>query len=92
MTNLDSALSTLAERMASLEDRLRAIQVGQVEKDWYSTEEVAALMDRAPWTVREWCRHGRVRAIKRRGTDRWVIAKEELDRLMNHGLLPPRKG
>jgi hypothetical protein len=49
-------------------------------------------MDRAPWTVREWCRHGRVRAKKRVGTDRWVISKEELDRLMNHGLLPPPKG
>jgi hypothetical protein len=90
MTNLDTALTNLAERMAALEERLKAIQVGQVEKDWYSTEDVAALMDRAPWTVREWCRHGRIKAKKRAGTDRWVVSKEELERLMNHGLLPAK--
>lgn len=91
MNHVSESLAHLADRMAALEDRLKAIQVGQLDKEWYSTEEVAALMDRAPWTVREWCRHGRVKAVKRSGTDRWVFHRSELDRLMNHGLLPPRR-
>lgn len=90
MNDIDAVLTTMADRLAALEERLKAIQVGQVEKEWYSTEEVAALMSRAPWTVREWCRHGRIKAVKRPGTDRWVISRAELDRLMNHGLLPAK--
>jgi hypothetical protein len=81
-------LSRLDERLAAIEGRLEAIRLGRLDKDWYSTEEVAALMDRAPWTVREWCRLGRVRAEKRPGTDRWVISRTELERLLNGGLLP----
>lgn len=84
-------LSRIAERLEALERKLDAIKVGQLDKDWYSTEEVAALMDRAPWTVREWCRNGRIRAKKRSGTDRWVVSRQELDRLMNEGLLPARR-
>jgi hypothetical protein len=85
---LERELGRIAERMEAIERKLEAIQVGKLDKDWYSTEEVAALMDRAPWTVREWCRHGRIRAKKRTGTDRWVVSRQELDRLMNDGLLP----
>jgi len=88
VNNIDAVLTALAERLAGLEERLKAIQIGQTEKEWYSTEEVAALMSRAPWTVREWCRHRRIKAVKRSGTDRWVVSRAELDRLMNHGLLP----
>lgn len=88
MAQLDVLLTRLAERMEALERRLDAIRVGKLDKDWYSTEEVAALTDRAPWTVREWCRHGRVRAVKRPGTDRWVVSRTEVNRLLNHGLLP----
>lgn len=89
--DLGLALSRLADRMEALERRLEAIRVGQLEKDFYSTEEVAVLVKRAPWTVREWCRHGRIRAKKRGGTDRWVVSRQELDRLMNEGLLPERR-
>jgi len=86
--DLAAVLSRLDERLAAIEGRLEAIRLGRLDKDWYSTEEVAALMDRAPWTVREWCRLGRVRAEKRPGTDRWVISRTELERLLNGGLLP----
>ncbi len=92
MNDQIDVLVALTERMTAIEERLKAIHLGQIEKDWYTTEEIAALMNRAPWTVREWARHGRIRAKKRSGTDRWVVSKEELDRLMNNGLLPPPKG
>ncbi|REJ93825.1 MAG: helix-turn-helix domain-containing protein [Planctomycetota bacterium] len=64
----------------------------QVQKDWYTTDEVAEILDKAPFTVREWCRLGRVDADKRasgRGsTQEWIISHEELQRIRNHGLLP----
>ena len=35
-------------------------------KQWYSPAEVAELLGRKPYTVREWCRLQRVNARKRR--------------------------
>ena len=64
-------------------------------KDWYTTEEFAALVGKAEFTVREWCRLGRVRAEKRqsgRGKHcAWVIAHDELLRYQREGLLPARQ-
>lgn len=60
--------------------------------DWHSPAEVAALLSRAPFTVREWCRNGRINAQKRptgRGdADEWEISADEVQRIKNHGLLP----
>jgi hypothetical protein len=64
-------------------------------KDWYRTEELAQLLNKAEFTVREWCRHGRVNAQKQgsgRGKHQaWVIAHEELLRIEKEGLLPIRE-
>jgi excisionase family DNA binding protein len=61
-------------------------------KDFYSTEEAAKALGKADFTVREWCRQGRVRAAKK-GSGRgkyqgWVISNEELLRIQKEGLLP----
>src|SRR5437762_1214177 len=51
-------------------------------RDFYTTEQAAEVLRRAPWTVREWCRLGRITAQKRRcGRGRsleWVIPHDEL--------------
>ncbi|WP_240911578.1 helix-turn-helix domain-containing protein [Paludisphaera soli] len=64
-------------------------------KEWYTTKEFAVILGKAEFTVREWCRHGRVRASKRpcgRGrSQEWMISREELARIQNEGLLPLRK-
>jgi hypothetical protein len=53
---------------------------------------VAPLLGKAEYTVREWCRQGRVRAAKKsyaRGAHaEWLIDHEELQRIRNEGLLP----
>jgi hypothetical protein len=63
-------------------------------KEWYSGEEVAARVAMAEFTVREWCRHGRIRAQERsywRGkTVKWMISHEELVRARTEGLLPDK--
>jgi hypothetical protein len=94
-----SPLDALFERIDQLSVRLRVIEESiqtlvaqKTIKEWYSTDEVAEILGKAPFTVREWCRLGRVHAQKRdtgRGnTLEWMISHGELQRLRNHGLLP----
>lgn len=60
-------------------------------QSWYSTEEFAQHVDKAEFTVREWCRLGRLKAEKRqdgRGANKaWSIAHAELERYRKEGLL-----
>ncbi|MBY0589149.1 helix-turn-helix domain-containing protein [bacterium] len=61
-------------------------------KEWFGTDEVAAALGKAPFTVREWCRHRRIRAKKRKSgrgnAKEWMISAEELKRIQDEGLLP----
>jgi hypothetical protein len=80
------------QRLERIETTLAELLQQRTVKDWYSTDEVAAILGKAPFTVRQWCRLGRVRAKKRpcgRGLSaEWMIAHEELQRIQNEGLLP----
>ena len=86
---LDESLNARLDR---IEEMLGSILNAKTRKDYYSTSEVAAILGKAEFTVREWCRLGRVWAEKRaagRGTAReWMISHEELERIQNEGLLP----
>ncbi len=85
-------------RLARLEGQLAEV-MGLLRrpapKQWYTTAEMAAELGRDPYTVREWCRLGRVRAEKRatgRGRSKdWMVAAAELERVRNEGLLPLRR-
>jgi hypothetical protein len=85
-------VSLLLLRLDRIEATLAALVERQAVKDWYSTEEVARLLGKAEFTVREWCRLGRVRAEKK-GSGRgkyqaWVLSHQELLRVQREGLLP----
>jgi hypothetical protein len=79
-------------RLAAIEALLETLVAERTVKEWYSTAEVASVLGRAEFTVREWCRLGRVRAEKKkcgRGpASEWIISHAELTRLRNEGLLP----
>lgn len=86
------SLEYLSERLDRIETALRNLIGQQNGKEWFSTDEVAAALGKAPFTVREWCRHRRVRAKKRRcgrgNAKEWMISADELKRIQDEGLLP----
>ena len=85
MTEMQADLKTLR---AELRDRPKNLPSPRVS---YSTEEVGTMLGRTEYTVREWCRHGRISATKseerRGGAALWRIAAEEVERFKNEGLL-----
>ena len=85
-------LNDLTTRLVRIEQTVDLLVQQRTIKDWYSTAEVAQLLGRAEFTVREWCRLGRVRGEKKqcgRGVaGEWMISHEELSRIRNEGLLP----
>ena len=82
-------------RLSRVESQLTMLAQQKVVQEAYSTEMFAKIVDKAEYTVREWCRHGRLRATKRpcgRGTQKeWMISHAELERYRQEGLLPPPK-
>jgi hypothetical protein len=85
-------IEPLLERLDKVEALLAELLRQRTAKDWYSTGEVAEILGKAEFTVREWCRQGRVHAAKRpcgRGRAKeWAISHAELERIRNEGLLP----
>ena len=97
-TSLNEATSTLDEehnlldRLAQIEKVLSLLANQRLVKDFYTTSEVAQLLNKSTFTVREWARLGRIRASKRpcgRGRSlEWMVSHTELVRLRSYGLLP----
>lgn len=83
-------LKKLIERI--LQDALSKTNGKELNKKWLTPAEFAAATKRAPYTVREWCRYGRINASKRacgRGNAKeWMIPSSEIERFGNDGLLP----
>jgi hypothetical protein len=83
----------LRERLEKIEALLEVLVERQTIKDWYSVEEFARLVSKAEFTVREWCRRGRIHAEKKyngRGAHAsWVISHNEFLRYQREGLLTP---
>ena len=81
-----------SDRLERIEQMLQLLVQQRTVKEWYSTTEVAQFLGRAEYTVREWCRLGRIHASKRqyaRGAyPEWRIGHDELTRIENEGLLP----
>lgn len=82
---------TLEQRIENIEQMLKALLERQTIKEFYEVDEFARLVGKAPFTVREWARLGRVRASKRRSGRgahaEWVFSHEELVRYRRDGLL-----
>ena len=82
----------LLTRLAKIETLLASLVEQRTIKEWYSTAEVATILGKAEFTVREWCRLGRVHAEKKKSgrgvAGEWIVSHAELTRIRNEGLLP----
>lgn len=85
----------LEDRLSEIVAHLSALVRQRTVKDQYTPKEVAEIVGKQEFTVREWCRLGRINATKRpggRGNEgEWRISHEELLRYQNEGLLPRGK-
>ena len=88
-------LLAMNEHLKALRDQVAEVQEGvaamSVEKDWYTTKEVADLMGVTPHTVQaRWCAAGRIECEKASQTGHWRIPGYEFSRLRRGGKpLPP---
>ena len=62
LLRVESRLACVESTLAEIKG---AVQAPHDEKQWYTTAEAAEILGRAFFTVREWCRHGRIHAEKR---------------------------
>jgi hypothetical protein len=85
-------MTEVLERLRAIETAVNLLVRERTVKEWYSTAETAELLDKAEFTVREWCRLGRLNAQKKqsgRGAyPAWAISAEEVLRYRREGLLP----
>lgn len=84
-------MSISEELLARIEQKLDLLLQWETVKDWYTTEQFARLVGKAEFTVREYCRHGRIRAekhrCKRSPYASWPISHAEYLRYQREGLL-----
>ena len=85
----------ICERLSRIEDALQLLLQERVVQESYSTADFAKKCGKAEFTVREWCRLGRIRAEKRpcgRGNSKeWMISHDELERVLAEGLLSRKR-
>lgn len=84
---------TLEEKLDRIESMLALLLGRGQRQDWYATDEFARLVERSEFTIRQWCRQGRIEARKK-GSGRgahaaWAISHEELERFRREGLRKP---
>ena len=83
---------TVEERLEKIECLLVVLVERQQVREWYTTEEFAKAVGKAEFTIREYCRLGRLNAEKRRSGrgayPQWVLSHAELERYRRNGLLP----
>jgi hypothetical protein len=88
----DQALAEVLARLDRIESVLTEFVHQGTVHYWFTTDQAARILGKAPFTIREWCRNGRVHCRKQntgRGAHRaWVISREELNRIQREGLLP----
>ena len=97
--NVDVTVQTLLlleQRMNVLSDRVGEIHSmlanQRVEKEWYTTTELAETMDVSQYTVQErWCNQGRIECEKEPANGKWRIPGAEYRRLVAGGSLQTRR-
>lgn len=91
--SIESQLAEMRSILLDLRNEVQSLRAGPpATRTAYSVEEAAKLLQRAPYTVRQWCLDGRINATKRAerrgGAEVWSVPAGEVERYRNEGLLP----
>ena len=93
--SMDNRLILMEQKQEILITMMAGLLNKQKVQEWYTIEEFAELVGKAKFTVREWCRNGRIHAKKAqsgRGPNKyWVISHDEWIRYQRDNLLPDKK-
>ncbi len=93
---MNEVMPEIIDRLNAIQETLSSLVNRGIVKEFYSVAEVAGILGKADFTVREWCRLCRVNAEKRRtgrgNSHDWMISREELERIQSFGLLPKEDG
>ena len=81
------------KKIESTDLEIEEMMKGRVrQKDSYTVYEVAELLGKVKFTVREYCRRNRIfAAMRARGrivTKEWIVSADEVERIGDEGLLP----
>lgn len=63
----------------------------QIEKEWYTTGEVAELLKRKPNSIMQACADGRIQAEKDEYSLKWKISQTEVANLLKLGRIPSKR-
>ena len=95
LNELREVMPTLADLRAVLPllaEIRNLLAAPKAAREWYSVEESAKLLGKSAYTVREYCREGRInarkRAERRGGAELWNISAAEVTRVLDEGFLP----
>jgi hypothetical protein len=97
LAQMGEAILSLTQKIDRIDAWIQAAEKSTIQasnaKDFFSVEEAAREVGKAEFTVRKWCREGRINAEKRecgRGVyGEWIISRGEIIRYKNEGLLTP---
>jgi hypothetical protein len=86
----------LGQQIVSLDKKLTDIQQvilsQRVEKEWYTTNELAEALDKSHYTIQErWCNDGRIECEKDPNSGKWRIPGHEFRRLVGGGALKQKR-
>jgi len=90
------AVLMLGQQVASLDKKLTEIHqvvlAQRVQKEWYTTNELAEALNKSHFTVQErWCNDGRIECEKDPNSGKWRIPGHEYRRLVGGGALKPKR-
>ena len=83
--------TAILDRLERIEEVLGQLLRQKPAKEWYTTTEVAEIVGKSDYTVREYCRKGQIKAEKAPNGRGWLVSHVELERLRNYGPLPEPK-
>jgi hypothetical protein len=90
------AVLMLGQQIASLDKKVaeihQVILSQRVQKEWYTTNELAEALDKSHFTIQErWCNDGRIECEKDPISGKWRIPGQEYRRLVGGGALKPKR-